>query len=155
MSRRFRFPLQPLLEHRGRIEDQKQQAVALRQIAHDEARRDLDRLDREFRESSSRLRTEHKRYDLEELRLHYAHIQFLDRAIVAQIRVVAERRTELDRSREELLAASKERKIVEKLKERRRATYVGEEVRMEQNELDDGNARQYGRRIQQQMGGAS
>jgi len=154
MARRFRFTLQPLLEHRGRIENQKQQAVALRQIAHDEAQRDLDRLDREFRDSSARLRTEHKRYDLEQLRLHYAHVQFLDRAIVAQIRVVAERRIELDRSRQELLASSKERKIVEKLKERRREAFANEELRIEQNELDDGNARRFGRSMQQ-MGGAS
>ena len=130
------------------------QVVALRQLAHDDAKRELDRLDGEFRASSSRLQTEHKKYDAEELRLHYAHVQFLDRAIVAQIRTLAERRIALDRSREELLAASKDRKVVDKLKERRHDAYVSEELRIEQNELDDGNARQYGRSLRN-LGGLS
>jgi flagellar export protein FliJ len=64
---------------------------------------------------------------------------------MAQIRIVAERRVALDRARNELLEASKEKKVVEKLKERRREAHALEEQRMEQKELDDGNARRYGR----------
>lgn len=143
--KKFVFSLQPVLEQRQRIEDEKQQIVAQRRLAVDEAELELKRLNDDFRQSSARLRESHKGLDAEELRLHYAHLQFLDRTIVAQIQVVAERRVALDRARADLLAASKERKVVEKLKDRRKQAHVAEEARIEQNELDDGNARRYAR----------
>ena len=145
MAKRFAFNLQPVLEHRKRIEDEKQQVVAQRQRALDLAQAELDRLNAEFRRHSEALRDQHRAFDGEELRLHYAHLQYLDRVILAQIRVVAERRVALDRARADLLAASKERKVVEKLKERRYEDYVSENQRIEQNELDDSNARRFGR----------
>jgi flagellar FliJ protein len=152
MSKRFTFALQPVLDHRQRLEDEKQQVLAIRQIAHDEAQAELNRLDSAFRDGSKILRSEHAKLDAEALRMHYGHLQFLDRAIVAQIRVVAERRVELDRARAELLEASKERKVVEKLKDKRRIAHISEEFRIEQNELDDGNARMYGRSLGQTGG---
>jgi len=145
MAPRFRFTLQPLLEQRERIEDQRQQIMAQRQIALDAARTEFNRLDDDFRASALSLRERHGALDGEALRVHYAHLQFLDRAIVAQIRAIAERQAALDRARDDLLAASKERKVVDKLKARRRQTFADEELRIEQRELDDGNARQYGR----------
>ncbi|MGD0966789.1 MAG: flagellar export protein FliJ [Candidatus Aquilonibacter sp.] len=143
--KRFAFPLQPVLEHRKRIEDQKQLVVATRKRALDDAERELERLNEEFLKHSTMLRQGHTQFDTRELQSIYAHLQFLDRCIIAQIRIVAERRVALDRARNELLAASKEKKVVEKLKERRREAHALEEQRMEQKELDDGNARRYGR----------
>jgi flagellar FliJ protein len=152
MRKKFAFPLQPVLEHRKRIEDQKQQVLAARQRAWDEARRELDRLNDEFRANARELRVRHREFGVEELRLRYAHLQFLDRTIDAQIKVLAERQVALDRARKDLVAASKNRKVVDKLKERRRVAYVAEELRIEQIELDDGNARMEGR-LQRQAGG--
>lgn len=143
--KKFAFALQPVLEHRERIEDEKQQVLAVRQLALDEAERELKRLNDEFRANSEELRGRHKDLDADALRLYYAHLQFIDRCIVAQIRVVAERRVELDRARTDLLAASKDRKVVEKLKDRRRESHALEEMRHEQSELDDTNARRYSR----------
>lgn len=145
MAKRFRFTLQPVLEHRERIEDEKQQVVAQKQRHFDAAQAELNRLNDEFRRHSALLRDQHRAFDGEELRMHYAHLQYLDRVIIAQIRVVAERRVALDRARAELLEASKDRKVVEKLKERRRETHAAEAQRVEQNELDDSNARRHGR----------
>ena len=143
--KKFKFPLQPVLDQRRRAEEEQQQIVAQRKRAVDEAEAELKRLNDDFRASSDRLRSEHKDLDAEKLRLHYAHLQFLDRTIVSQIQVVAERRVALDRARADLLAASKERKVVEKLKDRRRDAHDAEEARIEQNELDDGNARRHAR----------
>jgi flagellar protein FliJ len=141
--KKFRFTLQPVLDHRERIEDEKQQIVAQRKRALDDAERELRRLNDEFRSNSERLRQEHRALGAEELRVRYAHMQFLDRAIVAQIRAVAERRVNFDRARAELLAASKERKVVEKLKDRRKEAHDAEEQRVAQNEMDDQNARRF------------
>ncbi len=143
--KKFAFALQPVLDHRKRIEDEKQLVVAQRKRALDEAERELERLNEEFRVHAAMLRDKHKKLETRELQSIYAHLQFLDRCIVAQIRIVAERRVALDRARAELLEASKEKKVVEKLKERRREAYVKEEQRVEQKELDDGNARRFGR----------
>ncbi|HUA07831.1 MAG TPA: flagellar export protein FliJ [Candidatus Acidoferrales bacterium] len=143
--KRFAFALQPVLEHRKRKEDEKQLVVAVRKRALDEAERELARLNEEFRSNTAMLRRRHKELDVREMQSFYAHLQFLDRCIVAQIRIVAERRVALDRARADLLAASREKKVVEKLKERRREAFVLEEQRIEQKELDDGNARRYGR----------
>jgi flagellar protein FliJ len=143
--KQFKFTLQPVLEHRERIEDEKEQIVATRRRAHDEARAELERLNNEFRKHEGDLRTHHRELKTEELRLHYAHLQYLDRVIDAQIRTVAERQAALERARRDLIAASKERKVVDKLKERRKAAFIAEELRQEQIELDDTNARRHGR----------
>ncbi len=145
--KKFVFTLQPVLDQRQRVEDEKQQIVAQRQRSLDEAEGELKRLNTEFRQSSERLRNAHRDLNAEDLRLHYAHLSFLDRTIVAQIQIVAERRVALDRARADLLAASKERKVVEKLKDRRHEAYVAEASRIEQNALDDSNARRHARRI--------
>jgi flagellar FliJ protein len=150
--KKFRFTLQPVLEHRERLEDEKQQAVAQRKRALDDAERELRRLNDKFRTHSERLRSEHRTLDGEQLRVEYAHVQFLDRAIVAQIRVVAERRVALDRARDELLEASKDRIMVEKLKDHRKALHDAEAQQAAQSEMDDQNARRFGRKL---IGGTS
>ncbi len=145
MAKRFKFSLQAVLEARRRVEDQKQQVVAERMRALDLSECELKRLNDEFRDDSNALRSDHRGLDAENLRMRYAHLQYLDRSITAQIRVVAERRVAVERARFDLLSASKERKVVEKLKERRHADYLADEERAEQKELDDGNARRFGR----------
>lgn len=152
--KKFVFALQPVLEHRKRIEDQKQQTMALRQRAWDDAKRELDRLHEEFRANARDLREHHGQFDVEELRMRYAHLQFLDRTIDAQIKILAERQVALERARKDLVAASKDRKVVDKLKERRRRAHAVEELRVEQIELDDGNARQEDR-LARNAGGLS
>ncbi len=143
--KKFAFGLQPVLDHRKRLEDEKQLVVAQRKRALDDAQHELDRLNGEFRRHAELLRTCHSKLETGELQSLYAHLQFLDRCTVAQIRIVAEHRASLDRARADLLEASKEKKIVERLKERRREAFVIEEQRVEQKELDDGNARHYAR----------
>jgi flagellar protein FliJ len=154
VPKKFAFALQPVLDHRKRIEDEKKQTLAIRQRAVDEAKRELQRLDDEFRAHSEELRSKHRELRLEELRLHYAHLQFLDRTIEAQARIVAERQAAADRARSDLVEASKNRKVVDKLKDKRRVAFVAEELRLEQLELDDGNARRHGR-AERKSGGVS
>lgn len=133
------------MEHRQRIEDEKKQVVALRQRALADARLELERLNEGFRSASIAIRSHHRELDAEALRLHYAHVQFLDRAIDAQIRQVAQRQGELDRARGDLAEAQKARKVVERLRDRRAEAHRAEESRVEHREMDDANARAHGR----------
>jgi len=143
--KKFRFALQPVLEQRERVENDLKAALAARQRDLDAAQAELAGLDRRYRAQSEMLRGEHRTLTAEDLRLHYAHVAFLDRAIDAQLGVVAARRAEMERARAALLEASKERKAVEKLRERRRDAHAEEERRVEQNDLDDANARRHSR----------
>jgi flagellar FliJ protein len=143
--RKFRFALQPVLAHRERIEDERQQELAVAQLALNDATAELLRLHEEFRKNSNALRDEHKRFDVEQLRLHYAHLEFLDRAITAQEGVVAQRKAEHAQARLRLLEAAKEKKALEKLKDRRHDAHVAEENVIEQRESDDANARRFSR----------
>jgi flagellar FliJ protein len=145
--KKFKFTLQPVLEQRKRLEEEQQLVVAKRKRELDEAEAELKRLNEEFRAGSDRLQTGHAALTTSELQSIYAHLQFVDRCMVAQIKIIAERRVALDRARADLLAASKNKKVVEKLKQRRKESHENEEQRIEQNELDDGNARRFGRAL--------
>ncbi|MGH7716634.1 MAG: flagellar FliJ family protein [Vulcanimicrobiaceae bacterium] len=54
----------------------------------------------------------------------------------------------VERAREVLVRATKDRKILNRLQERQREAFRAEELRVEQRELDDDNARRYIRESQ-------
>ncbi|MHB8141746.1 MAG: flagellar export protein FliJ [Vulcanimicrobiaceae bacterium] len=144
---KFVFRLEPVLLARKRVEEQQQQVHAARRRELEAAQAELTRLDGEFRDHAQTLRHEHRSLTIDDLRLHYAHLGFLDRAIDLQMRVVSERRALTECARQELVQASKGRKVVEKLKEHRRELFRVEELRIEQRDLDDGDARRYVRSL--------
>ncbi|HVS45553.1 MAG TPA: flagellar export protein FliJ [Verrucomicrobiae bacterium] len=141
--RKFTFGLQTVFDHRRRIEDERQLTLAEKQRHLEKVQARLEELNGEFRSHSEVLRRDHRALSTEDLRLHYGHLDYLDRAIAAQIRVVAERRAAIECARIDLLVASKDRKMMEKLKAHRFEAHQDEERRIEQEELDDGNARRY------------
>ncbi|MBV8727406.1 MAG: flagellar export protein FliJ [Candidatus Eremiobacteraeota bacterium] len=141
--KRFRFALQPVLDHRHRIEEERQQELAVLKRALNEETVRLAALHNEFRTYSNRLRREHSAMNVEDLRLHYAHLEFLDRAITEQEAVVAQKKVEHEAGRVRLVEASRDKKALEKLRERRREAHMLEQDRAEQRELDDANSRRY------------
>lgn len=143
--RRFVFALEAVLGVRERAEERRRETMLARRRELETARAEVKRLDAEYRAHADVLRGQHRSLDAGDLRLHYAHVEYLDRQITAQMRTVADRAAAFERARIELLTASKERKVVEKLKERRRDAHVAEEQRVEQKDVDDGNARRYDR----------
>jgi flagellar biosynthesis chaperone FliJ len=118
MARAFRFSLQPLLDRRAEIENEYRRQVAAARGALDEARGALERL-----------------------MAAVAAKPYLDAAIAAQLRRIAELQGGLERKRRDLVAAARERKVIEKLRERRRRAFEAEEARREELELDETNAR--------------
>lgn len=145
---RFVFRLAPVLRQRERIEEQKKLLFAREQrvLADAEARREMLR---EKRESlAQELIVEHRKLDFEGLRLAYAHLDFLAREITAADWHVAACEQAVERAREVLVRATKDRKILDRLQERQRENFKREELRLEQRELDDDNARRYIRSAQ-------
>lgn len=143
--KRFKFLLEPVLGQRERIEDERQMHLAVRQRELRAAQDELARLNSEFRRFSGELRSRHKRLHGEELRAHYAHLEYLDRAITMQHAAVLHCRQAVERARTHLTDASKDRKVIEKLKEKRLAEHRALEASSEQKDLDDSNNRRYNR----------
>lgn len=140
---RFVFRLAPVLRHRERIEEQKKTllAAAQRTLAEAEERRQQLRDRREA--LAAELIAEHKKLDVETLRLTYAHLDFLAREITAADWHVANCVRAVDQAREALVRATKDRKVLDRLRERQKEAWESEQMRIEQNELDEANARRY------------
>lgn len=139
----FVFSLLSVLRHRERIEEQKRLLLAARQRDLGAAQDHLANLDAQFKQYSIRLRGGHKDFSSEDLRAHYAHLEYLDRAMIMQHGIVSQCRLAVDRARADLMEASKERKAIDKLKERRLQEHQTLEASVEQKELDDSNNRRY------------
>ena len=147
---RFHFRLEPVLGHRERIESEKQRVFAekLRDVVQAEADRDAAAGRRDAMRET--LRRDHKSLDVDTLRATYAHLDYLDRLIVALEERLAACRAEADRAHAALIAAAKDRKVLETLKAQRRDAYDAQAALAEQRELDDANARAFGRTKLQQ-----
>ena len=152
--KRFKFSLAPVLELRERVEDEKQQALAARQLELKAAQDELARLNADFKRYSNALRDGHGSLSTDELRWHYAHLEYLDRRMVMQHATIAARKREVDRARADLMEASKDRKAIEKLKDKRLQEHRQLEAANEQKELDDSNARRHGRSSAAAAGGS-
>jgi len=145
---RFVFRLAPVLRQRERVEEQKKLFLAREQrvLVDAEARREMLRGRREA--LARELIAEHRKLDYEGLRLAYAHLDFLARELTAADYHVAACTQAVERAREVLVRATKDRKILDRLQERQREAFKREELRVEQRELDDSNARRYSRSLQ-------
>jgi flagellar FliJ protein len=145
---RFVFRLAPVLHQRERVEEQKKLLLAREQrvLADAQARREMLRGRREA--LAQELIVEHRKLDYEGLRLAYAHLDFLAREITAADWHVAACQQAVERAREVLVRATKDRKILDRLQERQREAFRTEQLRVEQRELDDDNARRYHRATQ-------
>ena len=141
----FRFRLDPVLAHRERVERERAGEHARRladQLAAEADRDDLiARRDRARRS----LLEDHGSLDGDRLRFTYAHLEYLDRAIISAQQRVDACAVETGHAHAALVAAAKDRKVLETLKERRKEAFQYETALAEQRELDDLNARLFDR----------
>lgn len=147
---RFRFRLDPVLRLRERVESERQREFAEKQRAVVEAEAVRLELDRQREWHRISLARDHKTFDSVLLRATYAHLAYLDRAIEDQAVRVAACIAEADRAHIKVLAAMKDRKVLATLKDHRREIYDAQSAVIEQRDLDDANARSYGRAHLQQ-----
>jgi flagellar FliJ protein len=126
MAARFHFGLQPLLDRRKRIEETKQQAYAARRRELDQHADQTERLNGALASAARGSGPA-------------APLAYLDGAIRAQRRRIAELEAPLEHARQELIAASRDRRVIEKLLERRRRAFEALRARREERELDDAN----------------
>ena len=142
----FKFRLQPVLSWRERIEQQKQTAMAAAMRSLGGAKQRLAELEFSYVTEAETLRRGHSKFDVDALRHHYAHLEYLTREIKDQQVRVAACEAEVEQARHILITASRDRKVIERLKVRKREAYNADLAAGEQKEADDGNARRYSRR---------
>ena len=142
---RFRFRLDPVLGLRERTERERageHARVLAAQLAEEQRRDELIARRDDLREQLMR---DHNRWDADTLRMTYAHLAYLDRVIVEAHERVDAAKLKTEAARLRLVAAAKDRKVLETLKERRKEAFTLEAALAEQRELDDQNARGYDR----------
>ena len=151
---RFTFNLQPLLELRKGVEEAKQRDLDACRRSVDEACCERDRLLESRRIAAGALHAavlESTGSPSAELRARDAHLRHLDGAIAAQHARCDRLYATYERAREELVAAHRDWRVVDALRERRRGVFEAEEARREQLELDENNARRHERVVRERL----
>lgn len=124
----FTFALEPLLLARRATESQKQQAFNAAQQRLSLVQKRLSEIERDIETV------------LAEARPDARHLRQLD-ALTAMLQAeIAERKPEVERVRHEFEIAMHDRKVLELLKERKRARYDAMVARKEEAELDEANS---------------
>ncbi len=128
MAARFHFALQALLDRRSQAEEEKQRCFARRRREVDDFARDRERLAAALFETAVRTSDA-------------ASLAIFDAAIAARGRGAASAERALETARHELIPARRDRRALEKLRERRLRAFEEEAARLEELEIDEANAR--------------
>ena len=136
---RFKFQLEGVLEHRKNIEEQKQRALAAVLSEMQRLKNELVELDQLARGAVSDLRenrlTGH--LDMSFLAAHRRFTGSVQRKALAIAQKMALVQRQIDEVRAALAEAAKQRKIIEKLRERQLERWQSQQHRQEADELDD------------------
>jgi|SRR5580700_3661109 flagellar FliJ protein len=141
MAARFQFHLQPLLESRERTEREKKRIFEVCRQAAETHGGTLRRFAGARKQCASALPEIVRTGSARDVALYDGHLRALDRAIERENRRGAQLESGCAQAREELAAANRERRVIEKLRERHRRAFEAAEVRREELEIDEGNAR--------------
>ncbi len=150
MPAKFEFHLQPLLDWRERLAEEKQRDFAACRRALDDCDGELARLAELRRKCAGQLAAA-ATGRAADLRLRDRHLRFLDAALAEQRRRRSELQSACEHARSELLSADRERRVLERLKARRRLTFEAQEARREELELDESNARSHDRALRERQ----
>src|SRR5947207_13142923 len=136
---RFKFQLAGVLEHRKNIEEEKQRALAMVQMQMQRLKDELQDLDRVARGAIADLRENRLtgQLDMSFLAAHRRFTGSVQRKAMAIVQKMALVQREIDAARAGLSAAAKQRKIIEKRREKQLARCKEQRNRAENEEVDD------------------
>ncbi len=136
--KKFKFRLEKVLEHKIRLFDlaEEEYLVEVRVLRAEEEK--LEKIKADYRHSMQVLveRTKQK-FTIKELAVHYKYLFHLKREMKNQVDVVVKQEKVVDAKRTRLIEASKEKKVLERLKDKRHRTYVYHVEKDEQKMMDD------------------
>lgn len=134
------FPLQKVLEFRKHLEDMRAIELGKVQAEKIKANVRLNQLEthkEEALESTNKEVLSQKAVDLTQLKIRKDYLENLNGKIINQAQELEVLEEEVEKNREELSEAMKERKIVEKLKERFMKRKKAEDNRLENQKIDE------------------
>lgn len=134
----FKFKLQSLLNIKTQMEDtlKNQLAKAVRYL--EEEKSALKNLKEEQKKCMSDISSESSNgVTVERLRNYNSYISFLKEKILNQTKRVKSAQEIVDNYRDELIQASKEKKVLETLKDKQYSEYLKEQEKIEQKRVDE------------------
>jgi len=136
---RFKFQLEGVLEHRKNIEEEKQRALAMVFAEMQRLKIELSDLDQVARGAVADLRQNRLTgpLDMSFLAAHRRFTGSVQRKALAIAQKMALVQRQIDEARAALAEAAKQRKIIEKLRERQLERWQSQQHRQEMDELDD------------------
>lgn len=136
---KFVFQLQGILRHREMVEDEKQRAFALAQSEKAAAQAELKELDETVQQALADLRANHLTgsLDLSFLAAHRRFMLAMQRQGLVLMQKSQEAQKKVDIAQIALAEAAKQRKVMEKLRERQQARWAEEIARKEAAQLDE------------------
>lgn len=135
----FHFQLQGVLEHRERIEKDRQRDLAAAQAEMVRLNGELQAIDREVQQNTAEVRDHHLvgRLDMAFLAAHRRYMLGMRRKVVGLAQKISSQQHVVTAARDALAEASKQKKILEKLRDKRRQQWAQTLSRREAAALDE------------------
>lgn len=136
---KFVFRLEPVLKQRKRDEQEKQRELAVRELVVVNLQAELKRLDESLKSASEDLRTNHLTgaIDLNYLTAHRRFLGAMQRQGLAVVQKIATAQAHVDDARRKLAEAAKQRKVIERLREKQLMRWREDQARREQTDMDE------------------
>ncbi len=136
--KKFKFKLETVLKVKTRVEDLRKLELREAELRREEARLELCRCQEEV-EANIRIYREkfQQRINPEEANNYHLYLTWLNRQVDLAMLKLQERDQEVAEQRQRLIEASKEKKILEKLKEKAYQAFKAEQLNAEIKFLDE------------------
>lgn len=136
---RFVFKLEALLEARQRAEKDRQRELAERAAVVVECEQQLKNLDTQVKTATDDVRENHLtgKLDLNFLAAHRRFLGAMQRSAMDVVQKLANASKRVDEARVVLVEAAKQRKVIEKLREKQLERWKAEQARRELADLDE------------------
>lgn len=113
------FSLETVLSYRERLEDIAKNELGAARSSEEKVKTALERQKNEYAELVLLIeKVQHQGVDINELIFHEGHLTFVKKAIATLEEELVEKRKAVEKSRQHLLEKSRDRQVMEKLKER-------------------------------------
>ncbi|OQX62643.1 MAG: flagellar export protein FliJ [Desulfococcus sp. 4484_242] len=136
---KYRFPFDALLRHRKFLEENLQREIGLLSRVLADEKKKLESLQQARKAASEKLRHRQKGKGItvSEVLLYTRFIERMSGQVNLQKTSVKKIEKNVEEKREDLVRAMKDRKIIEKLKEKKRQIFREQMMKQEQNFLND------------------
>jgi flagellar FliJ protein len=136
---RFDFPLEGILRQRKGVEQERMREMAMAQAQMNRLKEELQALDRSAQEATAELRRDRLigPLDMGFIAAHRRFTASIQRKAMGLVQRMALAQREINEKRNALAQAAKERKIIEKLKEKQLERWREAQARKEMAEMDE------------------